>query len=305
MSSLPPPNFQALAEVSEYEAGIYQIAPTDPVQGGDQGLSNYQGQGLANRTNWLKAQIAAEVSRAQAAEAQIDAALAAETTRAEAAETLLQTHINTEASTRATADTTLQTNINTEATTRNQVDTQLNAAIASEANTRNTVDVAINNALVAEENRAKSAEALLAPLNSPGFSGRPLTPTPAVNDNSAMIAHTNWVLSRLLDGGAGVLPFNGGYNGSIKLPGGAILQWGSAQSNGGVTTVVFPTPFPNVILNVVVCEGASGGWGNNYVTVHGVNSYNNAGVFINSYVVAGATQKSTAGLLFRWFAIGY
>lgn len=52
-----------------------------------------------------------------------DGAVAAETTRAQAAEAALGTQITTEASTRATADTTLQTNITTEATTRANADT--------------------------------------------------------------------------------------------------------------------------------------------------------------------------------------
>ncbi|MFT8945932.1 MAG: hypothetical protein ABF876_05045, partial [Acetobacter aceti] len=56
-SSLPPSGFAALAETVEYEEGIYQIATTDPVQGGPGGVSNYQAQGLANRTAFLSVAI--------------------------------------------------------------------------------------------------------------------------------------------------------------------------------------------------------------------------------------------------------
>lgn len=43
-----------LPESSTYEAGIYQLETTDPVQGGVSGISNQQGKQLANRTRWLK-----------------------------------------------------------------------------------------------------------------------------------------------------------------------------------------------------------------------------------------------------------
>lgn len=43
-----------LAEVSQWEAGIYQIEEEDPVQGGSEGISNLQAKQLANRTTFLK-----------------------------------------------------------------------------------------------------------------------------------------------------------------------------------------------------------------------------------------------------------
>lgn len=82
MASLPPSGFTPLSETAEYETGVYQIAPTDDVIGGDGGISNFQAQGLANRTAWLKQQLAAEVSRAESAES-------AETQRAESIEATL------------------------------------------------------------------------------------------------------------------------------------------------------------------------------------------------------------------------
>lgn len=45
-----------LAEVSVFTAGIYQLEITDPVEGGDMGISNAQAKALANRTKWLKDQ---------------------------------------------------------------------------------------------------------------------------------------------------------------------------------------------------------------------------------------------------------
>ena len=43
-----------LSESATWEAGIYQIETTDPVQGGASGVSNTQGKQLANRTKYLK-----------------------------------------------------------------------------------------------------------------------------------------------------------------------------------------------------------------------------------------------------------
>jgi hypothetical protein len=46
-----------LTETATYEAGVYQLETTDPVQGGAGGVDNVQAQQLANRTAWLKAQV--------------------------------------------------------------------------------------------------------------------------------------------------------------------------------------------------------------------------------------------------------
>ena len=46
-----------LTESSIWEAGIYQLETTDPVKGGEDGISNLQGKQLANRTAYLKQQV--------------------------------------------------------------------------------------------------------------------------------------------------------------------------------------------------------------------------------------------------------
>lgn len=43
-----------LTEEENYDAGIYQLELTDPVEGGPDGIDNAQAKGLANRTAWLK-----------------------------------------------------------------------------------------------------------------------------------------------------------------------------------------------------------------------------------------------------------
>lgn len=46
-----------VTETSTFDAGIYQIETTDPVEGGALGIANYQAKGLANRTKWLYDQL--------------------------------------------------------------------------------------------------------------------------------------------------------------------------------------------------------------------------------------------------------
>jgi len=46
-----------LPESATYDAGVYQLELTDPVQGGSTGVSNAPLKNLANRTAWLKSQI--------------------------------------------------------------------------------------------------------------------------------------------------------------------------------------------------------------------------------------------------------
>lgn len=46
-----------LAENDSFDANVYELAVGDPVLGGPGGISNTQGQQLANRTRWLKNRI--------------------------------------------------------------------------------------------------------------------------------------------------------------------------------------------------------------------------------------------------------
>lgn len=52
-------NMANVTEISQFDAGIYQLEITDVVEGGALGVDNYQAKGLANRTRWLYDQIVA------------------------------------------------------------------------------------------------------------------------------------------------------------------------------------------------------------------------------------------------------
>lgn len=67
-----------LAETVTWEAGIYQIEETDPVQGGPNGVDNLPHKHLANRSLWLKNDhdaVKNEVIAARDAYANLDARL--------------------------------------------------------------------------------------------------------------------------------------------------------------------------------------------------------------------------------------
>lgn len=61
-----------ITENSNYEQEIYLIEPTDPVQGGVNGVSNKQAHQLANRTAYLKADVDAKAVQISAMQAQIN-----------------------------------------------------------------------------------------------------------------------------------------------------------------------------------------------------------------------------------------
>lgn len=53
-----------LTELEQWELGVYQLETTDPVLGGADGIDNLQAKQLANRTNYLKAQLEANTDQA-------------------------------------------------------------------------------------------------------------------------------------------------------------------------------------------------------------------------------------------------
>lgn len=53
-------NMANVTEISQFDAGIYQLETTDVVEGGALGVDNYQAKGLANRTRWLYNQLPAK-----------------------------------------------------------------------------------------------------------------------------------------------------------------------------------------------------------------------------------------------------
>lgn len=79
--------------------------------------------------------------------------------------------------------------------------------------------------------------------------------SPAPGDDSKRIATTEWVKDEF--NGAGQQLLSG--NGYQKLPGGAIIQWGTTASVPGnsSTAVTFPIAFPTAYLSINVSAKSS------------------------------------------------
>ena len=93
-----------------------------------------------------------------------------------------------------------------------------------------------------------------------------------------------------------------------SLPGGLVLQTGQGITLSGEEFVSFPTPFPNMCIQVLVGEANPSGWaaGTN-PTIFGSQqlSASNFALYVTHWVPASASWTITAGIGYRWIAIGY
>lgn len=111
-----------------------------------------------------------------------------------------------------------------------------------------------------------SAVALLAPKANPAFTGIPSGPTAAPGTSTGQFATTQFVTNALTPGqGAGW----------VELPGGTIIQSGTAVLSSGGTVVDFPVEFPNECYGVdlTAVGGAAAVFVQGYDTIYfnGVN----------------------------------
>lgn len=208
-----------LTELMEWVAGIRRIEKDDPVEGGEDGISNIQAKQLAARTNWLKQQV-------EAAQGDMAAHLVAADPHAQYA---------------------------TEAWVAAQLDAVIEGAPGS-LNTLNELAAAMGD----DPNFAATVInqlALKAPLSSPAFTDAPTAPTPQIEENSTRLATTSWVrtaMSSIATAAGFVCSLT--QNGYIKFPswlGGLIIQWGETtyvNTAGGAIT--FPMSFPNACFFV-------------------------------------------------------
>jgi hypothetical protein len=130
----------------------------------------------------------------------------------------------------------------------------------------------------------KGANTDITSLNAPALGAATAT-TQAASDDSTKVATTAYVQSA---------PQSHVENGYIVLPGGLILQWGTATGSGTGNVVTFPMAFPNDCLKVLVSNGD--GTANPTAVVSNVS---------NS--VTGLVWRSSSGSLTRnnWMAFGY
>ena len=109
---------------------------------------------VAGQIGAVQAEVDAEESRAQAAEAELASDIAAEETRALAAEAALSASIAAESAARAAA-------VSAEAASRSAADVALQAEIDAEEARASAAELGLSNAIAAETSRAQAAEASL------------------------------------------------------------------------------------------------------------------------------------------------
>jgi len=93
-------------------------------------------------------------------------------------------------------------------------------------------------------------------------------------------------------------------SGYQKLPGGMIVQWGSYLTSGGTFAVTFPTPFPTIIVGVLVVDSGATGWSPTNVTTNGVASPTLTGFTARSFSWNGSAFSAAAAAC-NYVAIGY
>lgn len=196
-----------LTEKEQWEDGIYQIEKTDPVAGGPDGLSNRQGQQLANRTKYLKGLVDALLSGTRNAAFAVKLA----TTRAISLTGDASGSANFDGSANASITVTLaKTGVTAGTYGGVTVDEKgrvtAGAVITAVANggTGNSTGQApsatklatartINGVAFDGTGNISITDDSKAPLNSPVLTGDPRAPTPAAGDNDTSIATTAFV----------------------------------------------------------------------------------------------------------------
>jgi hypothetical protein len=114
-----------------------------PTADTDTANKKYVDDTVAAATSGENSAIAAEASRAQAAEGAISSSLAAEVSRAQAAEVTLTSDLAAEVSRAEAAESVLQSNINAENSARTAADTAIESALGAEAVSRASSDSAL------------------------------------------------------------------------------------------------------------------------------------------------------------------
>jgi len=193
---------------------------------------------------------------------------------------------NPTASTQTTGNS--STRLATTAFVNNQIDADILALALGTLSTQNADNVAITGGSITQ----------LTTLTIPSAA---TAVTQSINDNSTKVATTAFVNAEIAnDIGNSFTGSNQSLsvNGYQKLPGGLVLQWGSAGSiaQDQSVTVTFPTPFPNACL---------GGFANNQnvASVGGTNL--NAGARNWNTTTMIVTNDGVTSGVHNWFAIGY
>ena len=209
-----------LREQSIWETGVYQIEENDPVHGGPNGITNRPIKQLANRTVWLKNELASSVQAINASLANLSNNKADKALNLVAGDGLTgggdlsssrSLSLGTPSKITATTTNTAVSNTHSheidKASTTTQGIVQLNDSLTSSATDR---------ALTA--NQGKVLNDTKANIASPTFTGTPKAPTPSSNSNDTTLATTAFVKSTQPQ--VSVLTGTIDHGGTLPLPSG-------------------------------------------------------------------------------------
>lgn len=154
----------SLIESTQWEASIYQLETTDPVKGGNDGISNLQGKQLANRTAYLKQQVElkAPIASPTFTGVPVVPTAAADTSTTQVASTAFV--------------------VGQAATVAPVVD-----GVATVGTSKK----------FARQDHAHPTDTTRAPLASPTFTGVPEVPTAAAGTNTTQVANTAFVATAI------------------------------------------------------------------------------------------------------------
>lgn len=316
-----------LPETPQWEDGIYQIEVSDPVLGGPDGISNRQGKQLASRTLYLKQQVekggtdlAAHIAAADP-HTQYAPKASPTFTGTPTAPTQTKTDNSTKLATTAhvksvvadyaplsspaltgkpTAPTAAQTANDTQLANTAFVKAAIAALVASSPEALDTLNE-LAAALGNDPNFATTMTNALA-------GKQPLDNTLTALSGKSVAALLEYLglgtASKMNVGtGANQIPDMSAFasgSGYQKLPGGYILQWGSANAGNSASTGIsntFPIPFPSGL--VIITTGQ--------IDPSYTSTQQPAAVGISSPTLTGFIAKSAADNTdaFNYLAIGY
>ena len=280
-------------ESASYDAGIYQIEIVDAVIGGVNGISNLQAKGLANRTNWLKAQVDA----LNALKGTGIAAFSAGSSYVGGQQAIYQKNI-------WQANTAIVPGAWNAANWTRQLGTSAEGELSSTLPVIDGVAAIGTSTAVARADHKHPTDTTRAPLASPTFTGTPTAPTAADGTNTTQLASTAFVqaavggyLLKSTTGGTvtltdaeasnPVIAFSGALtsNSVIVLPVTTKRLWAIYNSTSGAFTLTVKTAAGS---GVTVAQGKR-----NLVYTDGTNIYDAFNDF-ESISITGVPTAPTA-----------
>ncbi len=275
-----------LPETPQWEEGIYQIEVSDPVLGGPDGISNRQGKQLASRTLYLKQQV-------EKGGTDLAKHIAAADPHTQYAPKASPTFTGT-----PTAPTPANSDNSKKLATTEFVAKALAALAGSAPETLDTLKE-LADALGNDPNFATTVLNKLAEKLAKDQNGADI-PDPALFVKNLGLGTAS---KRNVGTGANQIPDMSAFasgSGYQKLPGGYILQWGSANAGNSASTGIsntFPIPFPSGIIIITTGQ----------IDPSYTSAQQPAAVGISSPTLTGFIAKSTAANTdaFNYLAIGY